>query len=171
MLMNKSDEELMVAYQMGDENAFRELYSRHSGRVLGFLRAKTGEAVRADDIFQAVFLKLHKSRGQYNARLPFAPWLFTICRSELLDTWKKGIRLREDPVADLSDFPDSRLATAGEKVDLTALNESQRRAVSMRYTENFSFEEIALAMETSPSNVRQLVSRALKTLRRLYGKE
>ena len=51
------------------------------------------------------------------------------------------------------------------------LNKKQRQAIVLRYGEDFSFEEIALRLETSSSNARQLVSRGLKRLRKFIRPE
>lgn len=169
MLGEKSDEELMLAYQLGDENAFRELYARHSGRVLGFLRAKVRDEVKARDIFQSTFLKLHKNRSLYNPTFPFSPWLFTICRNELLDALRKESRSLEDAFAQVPE----PLAGQSESTipSFARLNASQKHALEMRFVGGSSFEEIAKALETSPSNARQIVSRAVRALRSLYGKK
>jgi RNA polymerase sigma-70 factor (ECF subfamily) len=158
----------MLAYQLGDENAFRELYARHSGRVLGFLRSKVREEAKARDIFQATFLKLHKSRSLYNPAFPFTPWLFTICRNELFDALRKQKRSIEDLTAEVPEIA----ATEPDKtaVDLNLLSATQRQAVEMRFADDASFEEIAKALETSPTNARQIVSRAIRALRSLYEK-
>lgn len=160
----------MIAYQLGGAEAFEELYSRHSAKVLGYLRKKVQSEALARDIFQATFMKLHKSRGRYSAAFPFVPWLFTICRSELLDALKKPHMRQETLVAET---PEPELASLKEdrEVSLQSLPASQRQAMEMRYEKEFSFEEIANALDTSPANARQLVSRALRSLKGLYGKE
>ena len=158
----------MLAYQLGDENAFRELYSRHSNRVFGFLRSKVRDDVKARDIFQATFLKLHNSRAKYNPTFPFTPWLFTICRNELLDALKKEKRSIEDSVAQVPEQPNM---VPESQADLAILNTSQQQALKMRFGDNSSFEEIAQALNTSPANARQIVSRAVRALRSLYGKK
>jgi len=58
----KSDEELMKAYQLGNAEAFELLYGRYSPRVYGYLCKKISNRVAADDVFQTIFLKLHKFR-------------------------------------------------------------------------------------------------------------
>lgn len=72
-----------MAYQLGDDSAFAELYKRHSGRVFGYLISKLKAESQARDVFQSTFLKLHKSRAQFKSNLTFVPWLFTIFRSEM----------------------------------------------------------------------------------------
>jgi RNA polymerase sigma factor (sigma-70 family) len=168
LLKEKSDEELMVLYQLGDEFAFRELYSRHSKRVYSFLKARVRSEPLARDIFQSTFLKLHRSRTRYSAELPFTPWLFTICRSELIDALRKLGRAQENIQTGIVDIQRVEISSP---VDLSNLTAKQQEALTLRYSEGFSFEEVARVLETSPSNARKIVSRAVKVLRSLYGKK
>src|SRR5947209_1135453 len=82
---SKSDEALMVDYQRGDEKGFDELYRRHSAKVYGYLRKRVSDRARTDELFQAIFMKLHESRAKYDSAYLFSPWLFTVCRSVLID--------------------------------------------------------------------------------------
>jgi RNA polymerase sigma-70 factor (ECF subfamily) len=166
----QTDEELMVAYQAGHEEAFQVLYARHSANVYGFLSSKLHDRVLADDAFQATFLKLHQSRAKYDPALPFAPWMFTVCRSAMLDTLrarKRNTRLEDlNPVA-VENAVAVTPAAATPLPDLKALPEIQRQAVELRYVHDLSFDDIAARLETTSANSRQLVSRAVKKLRKI----
>lgn len=156
----------MVAYQLGEAEAFEILYDRYAPRVMGFLRARVkGDA---QDIFQATFLKLHRTRSRYDPSFPFLPWLFTICRSEMLDALKKRHRAEEKLVDNVPEFP--QMHTELPEVSLAPLPAAQRAAVDLRYGSDLSFDEIAARLDTSPANARQLVSRALRLLRGIHGK-
>jgi RNA polymerase sigma factor (sigma-70 family) len=170
LLSEKTDEELMIAYQLGEAEAFEELYSRHAPRVLSFLRKKVRGEALARDVFQSTFLKLHKFRARYDSAFPFAPWLFTICRSELLDALKKSHIKQEVLVEEVPETESSVFEPDAPEIDLERLSVIQKQAVELRYQQDFSFEEIAERLETSPGNARKLVSRAVRALRGLYGK-
>jgi len=71
-----SDEELMVMYQTGSEEAFDSLYRRHSEKIYGFLRRRVWNDERAAELYQEVFLKMHRSKQLYNKSLPALPWMF-----------------------------------------------------------------------------------------------
>ncbi len=174
-LNSNTDEELMLAYAKGAEEAFQILYERHSSKVYGFLIGKLRDRSLTDDAFQATFMKLHSSRSHYNPELPFTPWLFTVCRTAMLDTLrvrKKSTRLEDlNPVA-----VENAVAESPKEVSsvpgLQALPTVQRQALEMRYLQDLSFDEIATRLETSSENSRQLVSRAVKKLRKiLQGSE
>jgi RNA polymerase sigma factor (sigma-70 family) len=168
-----TDEDLMALYQNGNDKAFAVLYKRHSGRVFDFLRRRTTPQ-NARELLQETFLKLHRSRHQYSAQYPFLPWLFAITRNALVDV----SRLNESKIAKNSVTEITIRAPTIDSVVLPDLQpalahlpESQRRAIELRYLQDWSFEKIAADMNTSPTNVRQLVSRGLKMLRsRLGGK-
>lgn len=161
-----SDEELMGAYQQGNDNAFAVLYARHSGKVYGFLINRLKDRAFADDVFQATFMKLHKARLHYDPSFPFVPWLFTVCKSVMVDNVRKKKTIQEDLdsiAVEQAIAEEPQVLTA--LPDLASLPETQRKAVELRYGQDLSFEEISKQLETSPANVRQLISRAVKRLR------
>jgi RNA polymerase sigma-70 factor (ECF subfamily) len=168
----KSDEELMILYQTGREDAFDVLYRRYSGKVFVFLRKRLNDPQAANDAFQATFIKLHRSRDQFNSTFMFAPWIFTIARTVALDAFKKknvDAKYFDSNAGEYAEPVAPQVDTA-EPVDLSSLPAPQRSAVEMRYLEEMSFEEIAIRLETSPSNVRQIVSRGVKHLRSILRK-
>lgn len=170
MAEDPTDEELMIAYQRGSEDAFSSLYRRHSGRVFGFLKSKIRDEALVHDVFQGTFMKLHKSRAKYDASFPFVPWLFTICRNAMIDALRKKARIQEDFVETLPEAAPETTVTPEIPADLSGLPPKQRAALELRFNHDFSFEEIASRLETSPLNARQLVSRAVKSLRGSHGK-
>ena len=159
-----TDEEIMQAYQLGDQKAFEELYRRHSAKVYGFVRSKISSE-NADDVFQAIFMKLHTSRSHYDPKFPFTPWLFTVCRSVLTDAFRKQGRNREDATDEIIEMGIETHETA-QVPNLQDLPSNQREAVRLRFQDDLTFDEIAKKLETSPANVRQLISRAIRKLRK-----
>lgn len=166
-----TDEELMKAYQQGDEQAFATLYRRHSAKVYGYIRKSVRDQTFADDVFQATFMKLHSARAHYDPSFPFLPWLFTICKSAMIDGLRKRQQIQEDlnEVAIEQAVAVTSHAEGPRLPELNTLPEAQRKAIELRYGEDLSFEEIAKRLDTSPTNVRQLVSRAIKRLKSLTG--
>lgn len=168
----------MLAYIDGDMEAFEALYGRHRSRVFGFLLARLKERSEAEDVFQAVFVKLHRKRHHYKPEIPFLPWLFTLARNTLIDHVRKrsaegkhvtvseaAIENYAAPVSDTSPI-------AAGVAELSKLNEIQRQALELRFNQGLTFAEIADQMQTSADNSRQIISRAIRKLRSLMvGKE
>lgn len=170
-----SNEMLMNAYAQGDGVAFGVLYGRTSAKVYGYLNRRLKDRSVVDDVFQGTYLKLHDHRSMYDSKFPFEPWLFTICRSVLIDVCRKRGRSLEDLHSDAADSeliaaPIAEVTASGGLPDLKGLPEHQRRAIELRYLEELSFDEIAARLETSPANVRQMISSAVKRLRLLFQK-
>lgn len=164
LMENQTDEELMLAYQYGDEVAFTILYRRHSARIYGYLVKKLGDRRKADDVFQNAFLKLHRSRSQYKPEFPFLAWVFTICKSTLTDYLRAQNRRPEILIGQIPDA----MAEGPVSIEIAAmdtLSDQQKLMVEMRFKDDMSFEDIAKRINKSPTNVRQLVSRAIRKLR------
>lgn len=170
-----SDERLMQSYQMGEYEAFQELYRRYASKLYGYLRQRIKEHAAVDDVFQMTWAKLHRARKAYDVSYPFAPWLFTICRNAMLDqvrqVQREGVRVElsqaEIPVA-VSESVSSPMSGVLETA--AALPAQQRVALEMRFVQEASFEEIARRLETSPANARQMISRAVRKLKSLLEK-
>lgn len=165
-----SDEDLMRAYQRGDSAAFEVLFLRHRARVFGFLLKKLKVRSEAEDVFQATFMKLHSSRKHYDPSFKFTPWLFTICQSVLKDHYRTRNRNLEDPNEELIEKTPANHSD-DLSISFETLDQNQKAAIEMRYLEDLSFDEIANKLHTSPSNARQLVSRAIRKIRREKDQE
>jgi RNA polymerase sigma factor (sigma-70 family) len=172
--MVPADEQLMAAYADGDITAFEALYERHKGRILGYLFNRLRDRDEAEEVFQIVFAKLHAARDRYREDIPFLPWIFTIARNALIDHVRKNRTYQKQMVLiDVGkiDDPDPRAAHGLSINDaisgISSLTPIQRRALELRFDQDFSFDEIADHLQTSVGNARQMVSRAVRHLRRM----
>ena len=171
LLSDRTDEQLMILYQKGVEEAFRAIYERHSGKIFGFLKSKIKNEEKAYDIFQEVFVKIHKSKHLYNETFPFLPWLFTITRHALVDEVRKSKNEKSSvPIEGLNlAIPEVESTPQLSEVlpHLSALPENQKRVLQMRFIEEKTFDEISLVLETSPMNARKLLSRGIQRIKQL----
>lgn len=159
------DEKLMELYKNGENMAFEVIYLRHKDRVYSYLDKRLSDKNMIEDIFQSIFVKFHNSRHLYSSKHPLLKWIYTICRSELLDWVKKNktkfVQLSEDQ---LSVEP----TELNDKIDLDsikALSEKEKQALKLRYYSEEDFIEISKALNTSEANSRKLVSRGIKKLK------
>ena len=153
----------MIFYQNGNEEAFKLLYKRSSRKVYGFLLKRLKNNETANDIFQSTFLKLHRGRHLYNPKFPFLPWLYTICKNEMNDYFRKKMNHHE--IFNELAIENAVAAPAFELPDFSILPQSQKLALEMRYFDNLSFEEISKKLNTTSSNARQLISRAIRRIK------
>lgn len=171
---NMSDEELMELYKKGEHHVFDQIYHRYAGRILSYLRKKTGSDRNAHDLTQEVFLKLHRSREQYNKMLPLAPWVFSISSSVFLDFAKKK-SLEDTTAPEKFDEFQAHEVISEENQNSEVLNtlpELQKQTVALRVFDEATFEEIATRLSTTPENARQMFSRGIRKLKSSWnGKE
>ncbi|MBC7741823.1 MAG: RNA polymerase sigma factor [Bdellovibrionaceae bacterium] len=174
-MSQKSDEELMMMYQIGSEEAFRVLYQRHASKILGFIKSKVRSAERSHDIFQEVFMKLHRSKALYKKNLLVLPWLFTITKNAIVDEVRKTKRTANQTPIDGLELPAAETETHQNFTDLAYqlanVPPQQRAAIEMRYVDGKTFEDISAALNTSKVNARQLISRGLSRLKYLIKEE
>jgi RNA polymerase sigma factor (sigma-70 family) len=182
---NLTDEELVQRVRDGSEFAFNELVDRHSAMVYRQARAITKSSHEAEDIVQETFLKAFKYIDRFSpSKASFKTWLLTITRNQSINVFsslkRKAVRLfteegNEDGAwgyqtnrAARNADAESALSMKQEFERLTdALNrlpERQRTALLLKSQEDMSYEEIALAMQSSASAVESLIFRARRTL-------
>lgn len=168
-----TDEELMVMYQNGTEKAFQILYGRHSSKIFSFLKKRIKKDEQVTDIYQEVFMKIHRSKQLYNKTLPVLPWLFTITKSVMLDELKKDKHFKFNDEFNLEQIADQSLEiknNLGEvESHLHKLSNTQKTAIQMKFVDDKTFDEIAESLKTTPSNVRQILSRGIKRLKELMN--
>lgn len=169
---DETDEELMIFYQKGSEEAFAALYSRHSKRIFGYLKSRVRSEQEAMDLFQEVFVKIHKSKHLYNKAYPLLPWVFTVAHSVLIDGLRKLNRKHEvygfdfDLVPAIEQKPGKKMTFILPQ--FSELPTNQQKAIQMRYLDEKTFEEIAEILKTTTANARKLISRGLIRLKHIF---
>jgi RNA polymerase sigma-70 factor (ECF subfamily) len=173
------DEPLMARYLAGDNQAFEQLFTRLAPRVYGFFMRSFGNATLAEELVQATFLHMHRSRATYRVGLPLRPWLLTIAARVRRDELRRRYRLKEDcdeealvraetamaMTAARDDGERQRERTARVRQAIDQLPESQRVVVQLHRFEGLTFAQIAEILGTTALAVRARAFRAYETLR------
>lgn len=169
-----SDEDLMLSFQQGNTLAFDILYSRYKGKVYSFVSGRMHNRTDTSEVFQQVFLKLHQSRMSFNQEYKFTQWLFTICRTSIVDFYrsKKNVsheQWDEDHLSSRDDITQMESTEYCQEVLSRELTPAMQEAVALRVFNEDSYKEIALKLNIPEQNVRQMVSRSLKKLRMAFS--
>src|SRR5260221_5542698 len=89
-MQERSDEQLMIAVQAGDQVALAALVTRHHSPLLGYLyRLAGGDRPLAEDLVQETLLHVLRQRT-YQATRPFKPWLYMIATNLARDHFKSA---------------------------------------------------------------------------------
>jgi RNA polymerase sigma-70 factor (ECF subfamily) len=176
-----TEEDLMLAYAAGDEQAFRRLFAALAPSVHRFFLRSFRDRSMCDELLQTTFLRVHRGRASYQAGMPLRPWLFTIAAHVRRDELRRVFRLREDAgeealaaaeEASARDGSDAERAVVegdvAERVRaaLDGLPESQRIVIQLHRFESMTFAEIASVLGTSEVAVRGRAFRAYAQLRK-----
>jgi RNA polymerase sigma factor (sigma-70 family) len=172
-LKDHSDEDLMILYRDDSMAAFEVLYQRYNERVYAYLHHKIDDRGAVDDVFQKTFMKLHSSRERFKGDVAFNKWIFTICKSELIDYFRRQTReLKRSQSLPMELNVEQNYEQSGKLADneriANLLSRDEQRILSLRYDEDLEFQEIGEKIGLSAGSVRKRVSRIIAKLRKGY---
>lgn len=159
----------MELYKEGQEVAFNELHLRYRSKVYGYLKVRLGDTSMVDDVYQNVFMKLHRTRVLYNPKYKFPVWLFTIVKTSLIDKYRSSGRYKPEELNEELLIQKENIEDGPNiEEEINHLSALDQKAIQLRYYDDKSFDEIAKELKVSPVNARKKVSRAISSLRRIF---
>ncbi len=165
------DATLLCDYLAGSQAAFAELVHRHMNLVYAAARRQVRDPHLAEDVAQAVFIILSRRAGGLRASPTIAGWLIKTTRYVASNALRAQQRRQkhEQVAAMLATQLDteSRSSEITSILDdaLSKLRPNDRSAISMRYLQNRSVEEISSELRISPPAAAKRIERALDRLR------
>jgi RNA polymerase sigma factor (sigma-70 family) len=166
--MERTDIELMIQYQNGDEEAFNQLYMRHKGKVYGYIFKKTGNEEMTAEIFQDVFHKLHINKIKFDGKREFLPWLFVLCHHLIIDHIRKNRvkfeHLPENLVSEVDTF-----ISVKENEEVSKLSDSEQAIISLKFDQGYDYTEISAELGISNAAARKTFSRVIAKLKKALG--
>lgn len=178
MSTSQADLEDIGRCQSGDGEAYRRLVERHQERVAAMMWRFSRDPETHEALVQDVFVEGYLSLSGYRARAPFSHWLGRIATRVGYRFWKKQARERayltvpleewdQLPANDPDDMAPSQAAELLHRL-LGQLPPRDRLALTLRYFEDRSVEEVAHLTGWSLTMVKVQLWRARKKLRRLF---
>jgi RNA polymerase sigma-70 factor (ECF subfamily) len=180
------DVQLMLKFKAGDQEAFRQLFDRHKGRMIRYCYRFCGDQAVAEELAQEIFIRVYKAAPRYRPEARFRTWLYTIatrfCLNELRrPDYRRQFESLSTPLKDQEDEPKKRLILAGnqrpdedvvqaeqQQMVLEAMKKlpsNQRVALLLRVEEEFSYQEIGQQIGCSENQVKTLIYRGRQKLK------
>lgn len=155
----------------GDIDAFTHLVEAYQRPVFNLCYRMLGDSYEAEDAAQETFLRAFNNLKRYDRARSFSTWLLSIAAHYCIDQIRKRrmhiISLDETPYLEPPDAgpgPEAYTSQREEQMRvqqlLQSLKNQDRAAVVMFYWYDFSYEEIAEALDMSLSAVKSRLHRA-----------
>jgi RNA polymerase sigma-70 factor (ECF subfamily) len=178
-------EAALVERARSDPDAVAELYDLHIERVYRYILRRVGSHANAEELTAQAFRRVLEGLPRYEWRgLPFGAWLFRIAHNLVVDHHRRGDpslsldRLLADGFepADAYESGPEEALLGQEEADLVwkavaTLPPLQRRALTLRFGRDLSHAEVGVLIGRSEAATKQLIYRAVRTLRAQAGVE
>jgi len=172
------------------EECFRLLFDRFHWPLFRFFEGRGFSTAECQDLIQETFLRVHRGIEGFRGDTRWEHWLFRIAANTAVKAWRhRAAAKRDGPTVPLEaeDLEDSPSLAAGEgpggaeapaplrrlldkeRMELLSraiagLPAQMRRCVRLRVFQDLDYEEIAEALQISPSTVKVQLFKARKRL-------
>jgi RNA polymerase sigma-70 factor (ECF subfamily) len=165
----RSDLDLVAALNSGEVAAFDALYARHRDWVVRLARRFTGNDADALDVLQETFAYLLRKFPGFTLTAAMTTFLYPVVKHLALAAKRKTMRLVADDYT-LDTATDRSAADPGDarpelSVVLSALPETHREVLLMRFVDGLSLAEVAEALCIPLGTVKSRLHNALNMLR------
>src|SRR5687768_1207243 len=171
-----ADEEIVARVLDGHTELYEVLVRRHNQRVYRAARAILRNDDEAEDVMQEAYVRAYRNLKQFRAEAKFTTWLTRIAVHEALGRLRSNARwtdLEETEMREATSREPSpeRSAAASEARELLEqamerLSDQQRAVFVLRDVEEMSTAETAESLRLTEDNVKIILHRARKHLRR-----
>ena len=163
----------------GDTEAFGQLYNVYVDRIYRHIYYRVGNIEDTRDLTQEVFIKAWKGLPTYKrTKTPFLGWLFTISHNRVIDYYrtKKDYSYLDNEI-DLETQEESpeklaEIQCTQQQVRKTILQlpKDQQIVILMSFIEGFEYSEIAAVLNKTEGNIRVIIHRGLKKMRKILDR-
>lgn len=171
----REDLVLWQAFREGQREALGVLFDRYAQQLFAYGHHLTGEPEPVKDAIQTVFVQLWVRRENLGEVTTVKFYLYRSLKNELLRVAntarpRQGLTLadRYEPSSEqcLVDMEEENYVAARLRVSLAQLSGREKEVINLKYFNNFKIREIADLLHLSEQTVANLLSRALKKLRK-----
>ncbi len=171
-----TDQALIIQFQNGDakEAAFTQLLKRHRETVFFQIKKMVLEHADADDIAQAVWIKVWHKLDGFKQESAFSTWLFRVAYNETLNfiAQKKRLQgqLAQNQSESFLEHPSSQNELKASSIQIkleraiSELPEKQRFVFMLRYYEAYDYEKIASITGTTVGGAKANYHQAVKKM-------
>ena len=181
----QEDKKLIIRAQNGDNQAFEELVVKYDRVVLYVANSFRNNSDDAKDIYQEVFLRVHKGLKNFQFKCEFSTWVYRITTNVCISFKRKSINYSFDSQNQYDENSqnnisfestiDSGVRTDQSTIDnetvqlinaeLNKLPKQQKMAFTLKYYQGFKIKEIAKMMNCTDGTIKRYLFDSTKKMR------
>jgi RNA polymerase sigma-70 factor, ECF subfamily len=155
-----------VAEKQGVNDVAERAFRRHYGQIYRYVRRRTGDHHRAEELAQQVFADAAASLRE-DAASPALAWLYTVAKRRFVDEARRAART---PDVSLAVVPAEQREYGADvasalRAALAALPDGQNHVVVLKLLRGLRFAEIGRMLGISEDAAKMRFVRALEALR------
>ena len=171
-----SDEQLMLLFQGGNENAYIELVNRYKDKLINFIFNYLGDIESSEDVVQETMIKLYQKKHYYKEIAKFSTWLYTIAKNlantelrkrkqrktTLLSQFSKDDKMYDLPSNDKEVGQEIQTEIASKIIRdaINQLPEKFKTVITLRDIQQLSYEDISEIIDVPIGTVKSRINRA-----------
>jgi len=174
--LHDEDNVLMEKVKNGDKSAYEKLVVKHRTKAINFAYSFISDLYESEDIVQECFAKIYINRMEYKPLNTFKTYLFTVIRNICIDYLRKNKKNRTVNLDDISEIADNispedsfiqteRMTKIFKHLD--SLSDDYKTVLCLLAFDEMTYEEIAKVMQKSLPQVKVIIHRARKKLKKL----
>jgi len=163
------EKEFVERLKRGDENAYREFMALYKDAVYRIIYSFSGMASEIDDIAQDVFIAVFRKIHKFRLDSSLSTWLYRVTINKCKDYLRKRrtatVELNDSIISPRPDIPERLLNEARGKALLATLSAKFRSVVILREIEGMSYDDIARTLKIPLGRVKLMLFRARKQMK------
>jgi len=181
--LNKQAIQLIKRFLHGEAQAFQQLMQLYGPRVHRMIRKMIYSYHDAEDVNNEIWLKVAQNLHKFDQALPFHAWLFRLASNACIDYLRKkrDIAMEDEHIhyrlhqeqGTGNDSPESQYLQKELQQQVHALlehlDETDRLILTLRFTEQLSYDEIGGIVGMSKNTVGTRLFRARRQLKELMA--
>ncbi len=173
LLSEYSDSDLFALLRSDQaEEAFAEIYARHSSAVYAYSLRVLSDRDMAYDVFQDTFMRFFESAARHQTLENVKGYLLTICRNQCLNEKKRRSNMPIEFDEVKFEPPKSRQAERDEMMQLISMalelvSQDMREAFVLREYQGLTYREISAILEITVDTAKVRVFRTKEKIKKI----
>ena len=178
------DRKLVRLVVEGDSRAFEPLFMRHKDNIYAMLVKRASNSDDVEDLLQEAFMKAFVNINRYNPDYDFGAWICTIAKNTFVDFNRSRRSKALNPENNLplegrctnnaqaaSPTPEESIINAQQRAQIeryiATLQADYRELFILRFIEEYTYEEIAEALQMKLGTVKTRIFRVRAMMSKL----